>query len=47
MGEKFARLSELTAYDVKVFDCIDAAEHWLDMALDAHAGTGDQPLSQA
>jgi hypothetical protein len=46
MGEKFARLSELTAYDVKIFDSIDAADRWLELALDAHAETG-RPRSEA
>jgi hypothetical protein len=47
MGEKFARLSELTAYDVKIFDNIDAADHWLELALDAHAETAASPRSEA
>jgi hypothetical protein len=47
MGEKFARLSELTAYDVKVFDSIDAADHWLELSPEAHAGPVESPLSKA
>jgi hypothetical protein len=47
MGEKFARLSELAAYDVKVFDNIDAADRWLDLALEAHAETTERPLSKS